>query len=304
MVARACIGGPLRLAGAVLLATCTLACDAEICTPKRARLGFFSKGDCVFAEAEFFQGHEWITNLANQDQDEDSRYGNEDLQIIAEGNRRVDWPKELLIHMNNGPVPYINALTEYTDRPEIQRLHFLLTDKNDSREAARDSLEEIARLTDEAVEIMNLERDRGLTLIGRANHIIQDSFSRAHTVRDEESDWCLLKVKAYIERAKGFESPDIEYHGGGRGDEVGHTTVEDSIYREGRDCHSPQGAAEVDECLNDSARRARAATADYLSLTLRTSALFGVQSDITEELRNTQREMVAQFVTQHMSFCE
>jgi hypothetical protein len=206
--------------------------------------------------------------------------------------------------MNNGPIPYINALTEYTDRPEIQKLHFLLTDRNDSREAARDSLEEIGRLTDEAIQIMNLERERGLTLVGRANHIIQDSFSQAHTVRDQDRDWCLLKVKAYVQRAKGFEPPDIEYHGASSGDGVGHTTAEDSIYRQGRDCHSPRGAREVEACLNDSARRAREATADYLRLTQRASASFGVKTVATEELLRSSREMVTQFADQHMSFCE
>ena len=275
----------------------------EICKPEQSRFGFFSKGDCVFAESPFFQGHEWITYLANRDLSEEYRFSDEDLHVIAEGNRRVDWPKELLIHMNNGPVAYMNALTEHTNRPDVQKLHFLLTDKNDSREAADDSLQEIGRLTDEAVEVMNQDRQRGLTLVGRANHIIQDSFSRAHTDRDEENDWCLRSVKAYIERAPGYDFEGIQFHGGGHDDEVGHITVEDSIYREGRDCHSPQGVGEVEACLNESAQRARRATSAYLDLVLRATALYGVRDDVGDSLQQSLRERVETFVSEHMSFC-
>ena len=51
---------------------------------------------------------------------------------MIEGNRRVDWPKELLVHLNSSVASYIAALNEFTDRPENQKFHFLLTSSNTS----------------------------------------------------------------------------------------------------------------------------------------------------------------------------
>jgi hypothetical protein len=109
-------------------------------------------------------------------------------------------------------------------------------------------------------------RPRALALIGQGSHVIQDSFSAAHAVRDPERGWCIVQVKAYIERAPGFRDKDLEFHGGHDGETVGHTTHQDSIYRKGRDCRDPSQASVVESCLNVEAQQARLATRDYLGI--------------------------------------
>jgi hypothetical protein len=261
------------LALALLTVRCSNPLDA--CAPKESSLGFFSKGDCVLTRASFFQGHEWLTWFGNRDLPDGDRFTEEEIHAIAEGNRRVDWPKEMLIHLNNSIVAYVDALTEYTDRPENQRLHFLLDDKNDSAQAAADSRATVTEFTRKAAETWVSDRLRALTFIGKANHVVQDSFSAAHTVRDPAhatKPWCIVKVKAYIERADGYDTPDIEYHGGDGSDGVGHTTTQDSIYRTGRDCHEPTTSEQVEDCFSDAALRARLGTRDYLALVRRVIA--------------------------------
>ena len=244
----------------------------DLCAPTEANLGFFSKGDCRVTRASFFQGHEWLTWLGNRDLPERERFTDAEARQIAEGNRRVDWPLELLVHLNNSVVAYLFALTEYVERPEVQRCHFLLSDSNDTQEAFADSTAELERLSIEAVRLWPTERVRSLTLLGRANHLLQDSFSAAHAVREPdnaEAPWCVRTIKAYIRRKPGFDGPEILYHGVSEGEEggtLGHTTPEDSIYREGRDCHEPNGAAEVEKCLSVTAQRARLASRNYLGL--------------------------------------
>jgi hypothetical protein len=276
----------------------------DLCTPKRARFDFFSKGDCMLTRASFFQGHEWLTYLGNEDLPADERFTRPEIEAIAEGNRRVDWPKEMLLHMNNGLLAYVAALEEHTEKPENQRLHFLLTDRNTSEEAAADSREEIRRVTREAWELRRRNPSRALALLGQANHVIQDAYSAAHTKRDHEHPerpWCILKVKGYIERADGHDTPDIEYHGGdGEEDAIGHTTPEDSPYRAGRDCHEPATRAAVEACLSETARKAREATRDYHALVQRTTRAATPDPDSLDELLAPELEV---FFERHLSLC-
>lgn len=237
----------------------------DLCTPQSANLAFFSKGDCVLTRARFFQGHEWLTYFGNRDLDADDRFSASESAAISEGNRRVDWPKEMLVHMNHGVLAYVSAVTEHTDRPENQRFHFLLDDRNDSAEAAADSRDAMTAATLGALQAWRSDRARALALLGQANHILQDAFSPAHTTRDADRGHCITKVKAFIQREDGFATPDIEYHGTSS-DTIGHTTSLDSIYREGRDCHEPTSERVVEACLSEPAKRARAATAGYLRI--------------------------------------
>src|SRR5690349_8965437 len=71
----------------------------DLCTPQSASLAFFSKGDCVLTRARFFQGHEWLSYFGNRDLDDGERFSTSEIAAISEGNRRVDWPKEMLVHM-------------------------------------------------------------------------------------------------------------------------------------------------------------------------------------------------------------
>lgn len=279
---------------ALPLGLCTCGPLEELCVPQSADLSFFSRGDCIFTRASFFQGHEWITVLANAELDERHRFSPARIAAVAEGNRRVDWPKELLVHMNNSVVSYIAALNAHTEVPSRQADHFLLTDRNDSAEATAAAQKRLREVTWEAVRYAYEDEQRALAAIGKANHLVQDSFSEAHTRRNVDHPThpaCLVKVKAYIERAPGFDTADIEYHGDTgitpphEADDdadpedaaeereenvfvegIGHITTQDSIYRKGRECHAPTTATDVANCLSEPAKRARDATRDYLSL--------------------------------------
>ncbi len=290
---------------AVLSVSCLLTCadPLDLCTPKKARLDFFSMGDCALTRTSFFQGHEWLTYFGNEDLSTEDRFTRSELQAIVEGNRRVDWPKELLFHMNNGVLAYIAAVGEHAERPEHQRLHFLLTERNTSAEAAADARGEVRRLSREAITRWQTDRVRALTQVGQAVHIIQDGYSKAHTVRDAfhtERQFCILKVKAYIERAPGFDTPDIEYHTDDGDGSVGHTTSQDSIYRNGRDCHDPATRAQVEECLSEVAQLGRTATRDYLALMQRVSR---VVSAGTSTLDDALDKELPAFFLEHMELC-
>jgi hypothetical protein len=148
----------------------------------------------------------------------------------------------------------------------------LLSDRNDSAGAAYAARAELHRLTSAAAAAWVSDRVAALTFIGKACHIVQDSFSEAHTVRtrdDSASPGCVRKLKAYVTRAPGFDTPDIEYHGADATNGIGHTTTLDSVYRPGRDCHHPATAEDVERCLSPSAQRARRGTRDYLAVVRR-----------------------------------
>ena len=146
-----------------------------------------------------------------------------------------------------------------------------------------------------------LTADRGsraLFLIGRVNHILQDSYSHAHAVREPDNGWCIRKVKAYLRRAPGYDTPDIEYHGA-KDDTVGHATSADSIYREGRDCHEPETRREVEECLSEEAQQGRLATRDYLAL-VRRAVREALEGSSSEEAVNDHFEL---YVAEHFQMC-
>jgi hypothetical protein len=295
--------GVSRLLRLALLALACAACERpeDVCAPVTDRIGFFSQGDCIFTRARFFRGHEWITFFGNAQLDDAERLDESEVQWMALGNRRVDYPKELLAHLDNGILAYVEALTERTERPDAQAQHFLLRGDDSERAAAEAAQEHILGTTQRALELWGDDRVRALTLLGQAQHTVQDSFSPAHTVRQTDVEgygWlpsdgmpslaspltnavaadagaqpsvqpgcggscaCLLRVKAYLRRDEDFRT-DVLYHGTSF-DTIGHITTEDSIYRSGRDCHRPLERAEVFACLNSHARQAVFATMTYL----------------------------------------
>lgn len=287
------------LLGPALLGLTTCSDPLALCPPVEGRVGFFSKGDCVLTRASFFAGHEWLTFFANEDLPIRERFSEEEIDTIVEGNRRTDFPKELLVHLNTSALAYMSAVLEYQDRPENQPVHFLLKADNGHREAAADGVTVIRDRTRRASALWVDNRERALTLVGQACHTIQDSFSHAHAVRDPEHPsrpWCIRKLKSYVARAPGFDTPDIEYHGGEDGQAIGHTSVQDSIYLEGRDCHSPQGRDEVEACLSESATQARVATRSYLAVVR--SLLFSNASEADIDLAMSELER------RYFTFCD
>ena len=203
------------IASALVLNSCLLDV-AEACAPVEDRIGFFSQGDCAFSNAPFFRGHEWISYFGNQQLSSADQFNDAEVQQMATGNRRVDYPKELLIHLDNGILAYTSALFEYTDRAEVQPMHFLLNDTNTEREAAQAAREQILATTVEALSLWNRERGRALTLIGQAHHTLQDSFSPAHTVRRQDPDLYGLsfdEAVQFLDSAEGRARNDLPLGG-------------------------------------------------------------------------------------------
>lgn len=287
-----------RLGACLALVLPLGSCDVlDLCPPNQFRAGFLSQGDCVFTRSASLGGHEWLTTFANDDlRDSDGvAFTDREIGIIVEGNRRVDFPKHLLVHLNSSALAYLDAINEYHDAPHNQPKHFLLDDRNTRDEAAEAAYALIEETSVQAVAEWDVNRTRSLTRMGQVCHTIQDSFSVAHTRRDPERDWCILKVKAYMPRAEGFLDDDIEFHGADDGDTIGHITPQDSIYREGRECREPSGREAIETCLSEPAQLGRAATRDYLHEMLRLTRESADEDEV--------RDSVQALIDAHMALC-
>lgn len=257
----------------VAVAACsTSACEVpfflNLCDPadQSGRVRFFSSGDCKGLDSDMFRGHEWLTLLANRDLADDARFTDEQLDAVIEANRRTDYPKELLIHLDHGPVEYIDKLEAYHGHPDNQRFHFLLRRCNTYEDAHEEGIQWIRERSHLAVETWNSEQLEALTAIGQACHALQDSYSTAHSRRDRSNGWCIQKIKTAIGRDAECDSDEIERHDRQVQDRPGHTTVQDSLYEPVATCLEPSTADEVLACLKPEAERARIATRDYLAM--------------------------------------
>ncbi len=286
---------------AALACVLTVACEKpeDICAPVTDRIGFFSQGDCLFTRARFFRGHEWLTYFGNEELDEADRFDAGEVQWMALGNRRVDYPQELLVHLDNGILSYVDALMDRTERPEEQPHHFLLGGSDSEAEAAEAARQHILDVTERALQLWSDDRIRALTLLGQGQHTVQDSFSPAHTIRRTESASygtlpsegageacsgqcaCILRVKAYLRRDAEYRE-GILYHGS-EDDTIGHITNDDSIYRSGRSCHRPVSPGAVFACLNGYAKQAAFATMAYLAWVRAEIERGNVGADVTSE---------------------
>lgn len=300
----------------------------DVCAPVNDRIGFFSQGDCIFTRARFFRGHEWLTYFGNAELEPSERFSASEVEWMALGNRRVDFPLELLVHLDNGVVAYIDALLGRTERPEEQPSHFLLGGSDTESAAADAARQHVLELTAAALALWSDDRVRALTLLGQAQHTVQDSFSPAHTVRRSDAPnygvlpsdavrgsvtapgeaplapcqgecGCILRVKAYLRRDAEHRE-GVLYHGADD-DTIGHITTDDSIYREGRDCHRPLDRRDVFDCLNLHARQGALATMAFLRWVRRE-----IRADNVAETLSVARLRPGfeQFASEHLRSCE
>jgi hypothetical protein len=310
----------LLIAGAV---SGNVACKnpEDLCAPVTDRIGFFSQGDCVFTRARFFRGHEWLTYFGNAELGESDRFDEREVQWMALGNRRVDYPMELLVHLDNGILAYVDALMSRTEDPEEQPHHFLLGGNDTEASAADAAREHILEVTRRALSLWSEDRIRALTLLGQAQHTVQDSFSPAHTVRRADAPnygaWpssaasdpsaetctgacsCILRVKAYLRRDAEFQE-GVLYHGTAI-DTIGHITNDDSIYRSGRSCHRPVTPGAVFQCLNPHARQGALATMAYLGWVRTEIEQGNVGGSVSVE---ALRAGFGELVRAHLASCE
>jgi len=269
-------------------ATCDTAAFLDLCNPKDGghRVGFYSSGDCLGTNMSVFRGHEWITLLGNRDPEAPNGqlFTDEQIDAVIEANRHRDYPKELLVYLDQGPIDYLDALFAYHNDQDGQVEHFILRSDNSYEDSRIESLGILRALTHEAASYWPDQQIESLTALGKATHLLQDSFSPAHSVRVPEPPapdvpWCFCKLKTYVPRAPGYDTPDIEFHDrlDARADDRGkvHTSALDSIYVSDRyitdggktyDCLDPQDARTVKKCMKPEALRAEVATRDYLRM--------------------------------------
>jgi hypothetical protein len=307
------LGGRLGLTASLCLVWgISNSCDTfdlfTLCDPYSGagRVGFYSAGDCLGTNQSVFRGHEWITFLGNRD-GEEQLFTDDQIAAIVDGNRHTDYPKELLVHLDNGLLEYLDALFAYHDKPEGQAEHFILRKDNTHEEAHEEGLAVLRRLTHDAVLKWNFDQQVSLQLIGKATHGLQDSYSPAHTVRvpnpvaggqPDDPDWCFCKLKTYVTREEGFDTPDIEFHD--RLDDQrtsGHTSALDSIYVSdmGRACLDPNTPDAVSNCLKEEAAQAVVSTRAYLTM-VRELATTSASSTVVDE-------QLDEYFEQHFSFC-
>ncbi len=268
-------------------------------------MGFYSSGDCLGTDQSVFRGHEWLTFLGNRD-GEEQFFTDDQIATIVDGNRHTDYPKELLVHLDNGLLEYLDRLFAYHNNPAGQAEHFILRSNNTHEEARAEGLEVLRLLTHNAVALWNDNQQTALQLIGKATHGLQDSYSPAHTVRvpdpaaggqANDPAWCFCKLKTFVSRAEGFDTDDIEFHD--RLDDertTGHTTALDSIYLpEGRACLNPNGPEAVTACLKAEAKQAVVSTHDYLALVRELATTSASEAIVDERL--------SEYFDLHFSFC-
>jgi hypothetical protein len=261
-----------------LLAMGGASCDQfgflDLCKPGRGanRSGFYSTGDCFGTDASVFRGHEFLTEIGNADDEYPGGmiFPQSQIELIVEGNRHTDYPIELLVHLDNGVLAYLDALLGYHNAPENQAPHFILRAGNSHYEAHEEALDIIRAHTIEAAALWNFDQTRALIELGQATHALQDSYSPAHTVRSPDPGggdlaYCICKLKTFVPRDEGCLTSEIEFHDKLDDDrKPGHTTALDSIYLTVPECLDPGTVDEVKSCLTGEARRAVLATHDYL----------------------------------------
>jgi hypothetical protein len=287
-------------------------CDSfdifTLCDPHSGsgRVGFYSAGDCLGTDQSVFRGHEWITFLGNQNGDDKPFFTEDQIAAIVDGNRHTDYPIELLVHLDNGLLEYLDALFAYHNTPNGQEEHFILRSNNSHEDGRLKGILNLSQLTRDAVKEWNDNQPLALQLIGKATHGLQDSYSPAHTVRvpdpaaggqPDDPVWCFCKLKTFVSRDEGYDTDDIEFHD--RLDDersTGHTSALDSIYvPEGRECLDPNTPESVFACMKAEAKQAVVSTHDYLEM-VRELVTTSPSEDVIDQ-------RLGEYFSKHFSFC-
>jgi hypothetical protein len=110
---------------------------------------------------------------------------------------------------------------------------------------------------------------------------------------------CISRVKAYLRRDEEYRA-GVLYHGTDD-DTIGHITTEDSIYRQGRDCHRPIGEGDVFDCLNLHARQGVLGTMAFLRWVRGELSAGNVGDDLSRERLRAGFEA---FADDYLGFCQ
>lgn len=118
-------------------------------------------------------------------------FGYKSKNMIIHGNFSSDFPKQTTV-LNLADFWKDNTISEY-ESPSTQVIHFLRNYKDPVTLDSAYNTCQVARknikyITSEAIKAWDAgDKTKALFLIGHATHTIQDSFSPAHTRRDDEA---------------------------------------------------------------------------------------------------------------------
>ena len=216
-------------------------------------------------------------------------FGYKSKNMVIHGNFSTDFPSQTNV-MSLGDFWKIKNFSDF-ENGKTQMLHFLKNYKNElTLESARTTCEQartaIKYVTGEAVKAWEAgNKTRALFLIGHATHTIQDSFSRAHTVRaGAENNNNLINVCYYgVVMNKKMDNSrmgpkDLCYHASPDSKDAIWNMSGDQ-YKKALSNWASEGAIQCDKgnsypqsdeqksaCMSDEARLARVATEKYLFL--------------------------------------
>ncbi|MCX6129567.1 MAG: hypothetical protein NTX25_10950 [Proteobacteria bacterium] len=187
---------------------------------------------------------------------------------LIKGNYETDFPSARMLAFYGA-----GADTDWHHDGGLQQIHSLRAVENGQYRSNRASCllqqKTIATATYKALDLLRSgDRDGGLYWLGHATHIIQDSFSAAHTQRLEPDGRRITEFCTYGRRIRG-----ICYH----------ETVDlrDRVWHEGLSCQANPMQRNLD-CLRGEAQWAVDATASYLKLMAR--LVYGSDHDDEAEL--------------------
>lgn len=125
-------------------------------------------------------------------------FGYKSKNMVIHGNFASDFPKQTTV-LSLAEFWKDKRLSQF-ENPNAQVLHFLRNYKNSltlasAKETCLLAREKIKHITLQALNHWESGRTtEALFLIGHATHTIQDSFSRAHTVREESGNYNLKNI--------------------------------------------------------------------------------------------------------------
>jgi hypothetical protein len=218
-------------------------------------------------------------------------FGYSSQNMLVHGNFATDFPNQARV-LNLSDFWNIPSFG-YAENPKSQVFHFLRNYKNSvtvasARETCYQSREAIKYATQEAVKAWRAgERTKALFLMGHVTHIIQDSFSTAHTHRlNAQNNYNLADVCFYgndmgrkINDPSGRNQPTC-FHAATDGrdaiwnitDEQRKVTASEWPHEGSIQCDKASGYPETEDqkrnCLKHEARLARLATEKYLYLVM------------------------------------
>lgn len=240
--------------------------------------------------------------------------GHKSKNMVIHGNFASDFPKQTKVLSLKAF--WGNQDIDNFEGKDSQVLHFLRNYKDSVTLASAHATcvqarENIKRVTSEALRAwQNQDANKALFLIGHAAHMIQDSFSPAHTMRDNEAHNYNLKNVCFY-GTKMAEKQGINTRLGSKLDICYHSTPDSkdaiwnlkrSQYKEAlsnwgraesvsecsRGDNYPESEEAKQSCLKSEARLAKLATEKYLFIIFSqispTNSIQPVESEIVSSL--------------------